>query len=329
MLPATADLLLAADARRERSMQREMGISALGACRRAAGYQLAGVEPDAPSGSLPAVMGTAIHDAAAKAATQFEPLAMAEFEVEYAGLRGHPDLFMEPVIRDLKTVGRTTILESWRSTGPPRRHVWQVHTYAAAMLVAGYHVTTVQIDYLARDSGDTWLYESPFSIEVVREAMSWLRNVRQTPVDVLARDFRPGSPQCEGCPFRERCWDGHAVQGRDLRSALFVDEPDAALWAKRLEDARARKKEAERDEADARGALDALRPNDVGSSEVEVPGLDRLIRFSVSKPRSRLDKEAVTEDYHRVGAEPPLVYGDATVTVTVVAQQPVPDSQPR
>jgi hypothetical protein len=63
-LPSTRELLLAYDAQRERTLQKEMGMSALGRCRRMAGYMLAGTppDPDFTENGVQAVMGTAIHD---------------------------------------------------------------------------------------------------------------------------------------------------------------------------------------------------------------------------------------------------------------------------
>jgi len=324
MIPTTTELLLEWDAHRERSLQAEMGMSALGGCRRQAGYMLAGTEREQSSGSVQAVMGTAVHETAAEAARQsikIPPHAFVETkDIWFAGLRGHPDLFVEPILRDIKTTGRSSMLALWKAQGPPKRHVWQVSFYGAGLIVDGHKVERLQIDYLARDSGDTWLWEAPFRMEPVREAMNWLTMVRSTPADMLARDFRPGSPQCDSCPFARRCWQDQAVPGRDLRSVLYIENPDAAEWARRLEDARARKKQAEMDEADAKGALDALRPNDYGTADVEVPALDQVIRFQVQKGRSRLDAEQVKADYRRVDATPPMIQGDPVVKISLASK---------
>lgn len=323
VIPPTTELLLSWDRQRARSQQAELGMSSLGGCRRAAGYTLAGTPREDTQGSIQAVLGTAIHEIAAQAARlkigQHPGLQAENLEVHFAGLTGHPDVYAEPMLRDIKTTGRTSTLEAWKAQGPPRRHQWQVMTYAAALILTGRRVSEVELDYIARDSGATWLWSSPFQISLVREAMAWLQAVRETPLEYLARDYRPGSPQCGSCPFFSRCWQEQAVPERDLRSALFVDEPDAALWAKRLEDARERKRQAEADEADARGALDAIRPNTHGTADVAVPGLGRVLRFSVQKGRTRLDAEAVKADYARVGAEPPTITGDPIIKVTLAA----------
>jgi hypothetical protein len=61
-IPSTADLLLRADWERPRSQQKGMGMSDLGGCRRQAGFKLHGQPPEKPSGSVQAVIGTAVHD---------------------------------------------------------------------------------------------------------------------------------------------------------------------------------------------------------------------------------------------------------------------------
>src|SRR5260370_15235913 len=61
-IPSTAELLLAADWERPRSKQPGLGMSDLGGCRRRAGYQLQGYPHEKPSGSVQAVIGTAVHD---------------------------------------------------------------------------------------------------------------------------------------------------------------------------------------------------------------------------------------------------------------------------
>jgi hypothetical protein len=177
-------------------------------------------------------------------------------------------------------------------------------TYSAALIVTGRPVDKVQLDYLVRDSGNSWLWEGPFDYQAVREAMVWLDLIRQTPLDMLARDYAPDSAMCRGCPFFNSCWSGHVID-RDERSVLLVEDGDAVKWATRLEDARDRRRAAEADEATAKGALDALRPNEQGKAEVKLDGFAKTLRWTVSK-RSNLDSGAVRADYARVGGKPPV-----------------------
>lgn len=321
-LPSTAELLLKADWERPRSQQQGMGMSDLGGCRRQAGYKLHGQPPEKPSGSVQAVIGTAVHDTADVALRMMRDAgiipanSVINEEVKFGGLLGHPDLYVDGILRDIKTIGYDAQLANYQLNGPPKRHLWQVMTYAAALIVTDRPVHTVQLDYLVRDSGNSWVWEGPFDYQIVREAMLWLDLVRQTPLEWLARDYAPDSVQCKHCPFFNACWDGHVLD-RDERSVLLVEDGDAVAWAVRLEQARARLKDAKADEATAKGALDALRPNDEGKAEVQLDGYPKVLRWTVSKRRN-LDSEQVRADYARNGAQPPLT-ASTSVKLELVA----------
>lgn len=315
MIPSTAELLLRADWERPRTKQHALGMSDLGGCRRRAGYQVHGYPHEKPSGSVQAVIGTAVHDAVDAALVKMReqglipPDSVINEEVRFGGIIGHPDLYVRPVLRDVKTVGYDLQVAGYQLKGPPRRHLWQVMTYAAALIVQGLPVTEVQLDYLVRDSGRTWLWSGPFDYGRVTEAMNWLDQIRETPLEWLARDYAPDSAQCRHCPFSTRCWAGHVID-RDERSVLLVEDEDAVGWAKKLEDARERKRIAEQDEARAKGALDALRPNAEGRGEVQLEGFPYVLRWTVTGRRS-LDADQVRADYARAGGNPPLKTRDS------------------
>jgi hypothetical protein len=90
-----------------------------------------------------------------------------------------------------------------------------------------------------------------------------------------------------------------------------------------LDSARAMRKLAEERIADAQGALDALRSvSRPGESEdIEVPGLDKLIRFRVNKPKTSPDMATIAVDYARAGARPPFKVGEPVVNVTLVKRK--------
>jgi hypothetical protein len=320
-LPSTRELLLAYDAQRERTLQQEMGMSQLGRCRRQTGYMLAGfpADPDFTENGVQAVMGTAIHELAAEGARLVIPEAYAEkLIVWFGGLKGHLDLYHDGVVRDIKTKGYTLQVENIRQNGPPQGERFQVHTYAAGAILGGLDVHTVQLDYVARDSGEEYLFSEPFSPQVVGEAMAWLEDVRKTPPSFLSRDFRPDSAVCQSCKFFSRCWQ--VPRGREDRTALFLDDPDIAHWAKQLEAARAVRKRAEEDEKDARGALDALRTiSRPGEKEdIAVPGLDKVIRIAMNNGKRSPDMPQIAMDYKRAGARPPMQTGEPIVKITLV-----------
>jgi CRISPR/Cas system-associated exonuclease Cas4 (RecB family) len=304
----TAALLLEWDRRRPRSQQTQFGMSELGDCRRRAGYRLAGVAPTNQGGSVQAVMGTVIHEAVATVLRDLQAQglisadALIEREVSFAGILGHLDLFDEPEVTDTKTTS-SRWLEKLKVNGPQRSHLWQTHGYGAALIAEGRTVRRVNIDYIARDTGEEWRWSGRFDPQHVRDALAWVAEVRSTELEFLSRDHAPDGPFCTHCPFFDVCWEG-GYAGRDPRSVLYAENPDAAGWADKLADARARKKAAQDDEETARGALDALRPNEDSSATVIVPGYDKALRWSVSTPK-RIDSTQVRKDYAAAGRPVP------------------------
>lgn len=330
-LPSTREVLLAFDAARPRTQQVEIGMSALGGCRRQTGYRLAGLPPDPEwePDNIQAILGTAIHQAAAEGVLLLVPGARAEdLEVMFGGLKGHPDVYYDGVVRDVKTKGYGSIqLEMIRQRGPSRGELFQVHCYAAGLILKGYPVHTVELDYIARDSGEEFLYSEPFSMAVVTEAMDWLRDVREAPVALLERDYRPDSGRCRSCEFFTRCWE--APRGTDDRSVLFRDHPDAADWSVRLLAAREAEKAGKSAAEDAKGALGGLRSvSRPGEAELLDVGLDgRVMKISVQRGRESPDMAQIAADYKRAGARPPMKRGDPVIAITFV-KPPRPRAEP-
>lgn len=303
--PLPDALLLAYDQDRERTQQREIGMSAVGGCRRRAGYQLAGTEPTNPGGSVQAVLGTAMHEVlASRALKDAEPGDLIETEVWYAGLRGHVDRYhaASKSVIDYKSTSKWKF-EQVVDKGIDLNNRYQSALYAAALQTMGHEVRWLILDFVHRDSGEVHRDRRPFRASEVAEALDWLKQVRDTDLDMLNRDYLPDSPYCRSCPFLDTCWTERSVPGRDLLTALWVDDPDAAKWATELDEARTAKRAAEDRERRAKGALDALRPDDGG--RIAVPGFDRELAWSVSSRRS-MDQDAVVAEYRAAGAEPPM-----------------------
>lgn len=314
----TAQLLLRWDQTRARSQQREFGMSELGECRRRAGYRLAGTEPTNPSGSVQAVMGTAVHAAVENVYRHLQAAGLipaddlVEHEVRFAGILGHLDRYIagSGTLVDTKTT-TSRWLSKIRVYGPPKSNLWQVNAYAAALIAEKHPVRRIVIDYLARDTGDEHRWSGTFDPLAVKDALEWVRLVRDTPLQWLPRDYEPDSQFCAHCPFYDRCWDG-AVPNRDPRSVLFVERPDARRWAEQLEQARADEAAAKARAAEAKGALDALRPDHADDEPVLMDvGYERLLRWR-RVTSSRLDSDAVKAEYAKVGAKPPMKESTAT-----------------
>jgi hypothetical protein len=224
--------------------------------------------------------------------------------VRFAGVLGHLDRYESRThrIRDTKTTSDRW-LQHIKVHGASKQHIWQTHLYAAAVMQTGRRVREIVIDYLARDTGEDHQVVIPFDTKHVRDAMRWLDNVRQAPLDMLNRDYEPDSKFCAHCPFFKTCWDG-AVPDRDLRSVLYVEDPDKTAWAQKLWDAREDKADATARENEAKGALDALRPVTDGSSDLIDVGLDHYLQWTVTTSH-RLDTDAVRAEYAKTGAKPP------------------------
>lgn len=313
----TADLLLEWDRTRPRSRQRELGWSEVGGCRRRAGYRLAGTEPTNPGGSVQAVLGTAIHDAVQQRLNETAgPDDLVEHAVEFAGIPGHLDRYeadTETLI-DVKTTS-SRWLDHIKVHGPDRSHLWQINGYAAALISQKgmrVRVRRIVIDYIARDTGELYRWEGKPDPHQVREALAWLATVRDADLEMLPRDYAPDGPFCQHCPFLDACWDG-AVIDRDRRSVLFVEDPDARAWAEKLRQARDDIAEGKEREAEAKGALDALRDIDSrGKGDVLDVGLDEVgLQWTITESE-RLITADVKAEYAKTGAKPPTYTSKST-----------------
>lgn len=323
----TAQLLLAWDQGRARSMQREIGWSEIGGCRRRAGYRMAGTEPTNPGSSVQAVMGTAIHSAVQDVLRDLaQPGDMVEEEVRFAGILGHFDRYeaATQTLIDVKTTS-SRWLKTIKRDGPPRNTLWQINGYAASLVAQGTPVKRVVLDYLARDTGEEHRWEGRPDPQLVREALAWLAEVKSTDVAWLPRDYEPDSAFCKHCPFRDTCWPdiGDGEVERDRRAVLFQENPDAKAWAEKLDQARADKAEALKREKEAKGALDALRPNISGTAAVDV-GYGKQLQWTVSTV-NKLDGDQVRADYQAAGTTAPTKQ-TTTVTLNLVAPQSEEDA---
>jgi hypothetical protein len=273
-------MLLAWDQQRARSLQLEIGWSEVGGCRRRAGYRLAGQVPDNPSSSITAVMGTAVDEATNMIAQQMG--LAAQQEVRYLGILGHYDRVEDDTVIDVKTVGTDRWLEHYELHLPPEQHRMQVHGYASGLILAGARIRWCRIDYLARDTGREWSWTEPYNPIMVKKTVEWLKLVRDTPVDMLPRDYDPGSTWCRNCPFLNTCWGG-GIANRDPRSVIFVEDPDLAKYAGELKALRQTVRELKDRDKTLVGILDAVRPDEPtdGSPRpvVDIDGEDAVLEF--------------------------------------------------
>ncbi len=177
-------------------------------------------------------------------------------------------------------------------------------------LVAGSGVT-----YMPKWSGVA--REAPFSMADVREAMDWLRNVREAPLESLPRDYAPDSAYCASCPFYAPCW-GHGVPGRDPRSVLYTADPDAERWLRQLAAAREAKATAEAAEAEAKGALDALRTITEPGDSQDITAGAMSARITITRGKLGLDREQIEADYALAEAKVPRKRSSPSVQITLL-----------
>lgn len=263
-MTSTSALMLLYDQVREERHNDGITWSSIGGCRRRARYIIDGYAPVNKVSSVIAMIGTAVHE---QIKTVLEALGQpAEWEVEYAGIKGHFDRYEAEFSRlvDTKTI-TSRYLESLKLHGPPIAHRWQVSGYAAAMILMGYPVKTCRLDYLTRDTGEEWQYEWHFDYRDVQDALEWLKDVKEVPFDLVPRDYEPDSTWCRGCPFGGKdggiCWAG-GVPDRDWRSVMLEEGAKPAALAKELFLLRKQIKDMEARAKEVKGILDGLRPDD-------------------------------------------------------------------
>jgi CRISPR/Cas system-associated exonuclease Cas4 (RecB family) len=328
-MSTTTELLLQWDAERPRTKQTRFGMSELGGCERRAGYRLAGTERTNAGGSVQAILGTAIHAVVADVLAQnAEPGDLVEEEVEWAGILGHLDRY-EAATATLVDVKTTTSrwLEHLKVNGPTEENRWQAHGYAAALIERGLPVRTIRIDYIARDTGEEWPATFPFDVDTIRDALAWLRRVRNADLEMLPRAYAPTSTFCGNCPFFTACWQLErtpAVPRENLPYALPDDADPQAVQAARdaLRAARDAKKAAETAEDQARAELQRLLPTEAkGTYLIDLADDGPLLKLQVSYSE-RIDTAAVKQEYAKVGAKPPMKVSDKPSITVGFAPRP-------
>lgn len=262
-MTSTSALILLGDQLRARERGGELTISGVGGCRKRAGFQLHGYEPDNEQNSVVAAIGSATHQVVNDAVTALNrPGDLTEVEVRYAGLVGHIDRYEAADQRavDVKTTsGRW--LESIQIHGIPESHRFQTALYGAGLIQGGTPVKTLRIDYIVRDTGQEWQAERHFSVKEVRQALEWVKFVKESPFDLLPRDYEPEGTICQSCPFFGQCWEGY-VPNRDMRSVMLAEGVEPAACAQELFLLRRQVSQMNKRIAELRGVLDGIRPDD-------------------------------------------------------------------
>lgn len=196
----------------ERSLQREVGPSEIGGCRRRVWHRLQGTEPINRTLGAAAFMGTAIHEKIERRLTELaDDRYLVETEVEYRGLKGHVDLYdtVDREVIDWKTI--TLKKARWF---PSEQQWMQVHLYGLLLTENGFPVDLVTLVGIPRDGNerDVLVVSRPWERSVAEEGLEWLGDVRESlfPPEPerrvsFCRDYCPfwGAVGVSGCPGLE------------------------------------------------------------------------------------------------------------------------------
>lgn len=250
------------DARRPRSLQRQLGASDT-VCERRAAYILAGTTPTDWSEKRAAILGTYIHEGLLGAA-RTEYRWLVETSVADDTIRGHidavqldraaaarvparhrPDVPAEAgvTVEDVKTKS-TYLWDKVRRYGPSAAELRQVYLYADLLRTVGFEdrpgqrylaklgpldVARIRFRFVNRDNGDELIEEFPFDATEATRARWWVQRVRElTTPEQGRRDFDgPGVDAiCDHCPFMTACWGLPERPGAAVQTVLVHDDAD-------------------------------------------------------------------------------------------------------
>lgn len=252
------------DARRPRSLQRQLGASDT-VCERRAAYVLFGVTPSDWSEKRAAILGTYIHEGLLGAA-RTEYGWLVERAVADDTIRGHIDAVQldeetaarvparhRPkvpaehgvIVEDVKTKS-TYLWEKVRRYGPSAAELRQVYTYADLLRTVGFEdvrgqrylaklgpleVARIRFRFVNRDNGEEHIEEFDFDPNEATRARWWVQRVRELKSpEEGRRDFDgPGVDAiCDHCPFMTACWGLPQQPGAAVQTVLIHNDADRA-----------------------------------------------------------------------------------------------------
>ncbi|MDX3766423.1 MULTISPECIES: PD-(D/E)XK nuclease family protein [unclassified Streptomyces] len=252
------------DARRPRSLQRQLGASDT-VCERRAAYVLFGVTASDWSEKRAAILGTYIHEGLLGAA-RTEYGWLVERAVADDTIRGHIDAVQldeataarvparhRPkvaaehgvTVEDVKTKS-TYLWEKVRRYGPSAAELRQVYLYADLLRTTGFEdvrgqrylaklgpleVARIRFRFVNRDNGEEHIEEFDFDPNEATRARWWVQRVRELKSpEEGRRDFDgPGLDAiCDHCPFMTACWGPPESPGAAVQTVLIHDDVDRA-----------------------------------------------------------------------------------------------------
>jgi len=169
------------DAQRDRSLQVDIGPSAVGDCKRRVFMNITQAPKVNQTEKLAAIMGTFIHAGIAEAIKREDPFGdnfMIEQEFKVEGLRGHVDLYIKDKAQIVDW--KTTKVKSLRYF-PSLQQRLQVQLYGYLVSENGYPVESVSLVAIARDGGaeDIREHTEPYDPEMAKQGLDWISNIQE------------------------------------------------------------------------------------------------------------------------------------------------------
>lgn len=169
------------DRSRARSLQKELGASSVGGCRRQAWSIINQVpKTNFDTDSLAAMFGTAMHETIAKALEQADPFGdfLIEQEFRTPDLKGHVDLYIKSakMVVDWKTITSKKL-----DKFPTNQQKIQVMLYGYLLEENGYEVESVALAAICRDGkmADTKVWSAKYDRSVALAGIEWIKQLKE------------------------------------------------------------------------------------------------------------------------------------------------------
>jgi len=180
----------------DRTLQVEIGPSSIGDCRRKVWHQIKGTPETNPDTEiLAAMLGRFIHTGLDEVLlgedNPFVKNFLTELEVEYNGLKGHVDLYVESegLVCDFKTTSKKNL-----KNFPSQQNIYQIQVYAYLLKWGmGYDVKEVSLVVFPRDGrmDEVGLYRADYDELEALKGIAWLDELK----DLVASGGRPPEPE--------------------------------------------------------------------------------------------------------------------------------------
>jgi hypothetical protein len=177
-------LSLMSNKRSARSLQKAVGPSEIGGCRRQVWHRVNSTPvTNVDTLEMAAWMGTAIHTALENRIERADPFHeryLTELEVSADGIKGHIDVYdrVNSEVIDWKTTTKSK-LSSKAYPWPSNQQRMQVHLYGYLLLANDYLVDTVTLVGIPRDGNENHIaiHSEPYDAQIAKDGLAWLKDV--------------------------------------------------------------------------------------------------------------------------------------------------------